>query len=377
MEKVFRNGNLLIHGKMIACDFAFDSGVFTDFGTIDKEGVDLHGASVYPALFDVHTHGALGYDFNNASQSKINEILAYYASHGVASVLPTIMTDSPENICSQLSLIAQIAKTNSQIKGIHLEGPFLSKTYKGAMPEEFLQKPNCELFDKFQKCADGLIKYVTISPELDNAVEFTKYLVGNGVTVSLGHSGATSAQSQACVDAGAKNFTHIFNAMAPIEHHNPSIIVNALSVDNYAEAILDGKHLNADIVKMLYAIKKDKLVVITDSISPTGMPNGEYLLGNTPIEVADGDARIIGKGTRAGSTLNAFDGVKNLAKFADIPLSQAVYNMTATPSKLMGLFDKIGSLDLDKQADFIIVIDNEIFATYSKGERIFSKEIAK
>lgn len=369
----FNNALLLRNNTFVKSDFAVEDGKFVDFKSSLPTGIDLKGAKVIPGLFDVHTHGGMGYDFNTADTlEKMQTIVDYYVKHGATTVMATVMTDKDETICKQLSLVAQCAKTNPVIKGIHLEGPFLSKEYKGAMPIECLQLPSVKQFDKYQRCAEGLIKYVTVSPELPDAVQFVKYLAQQHIVASLGHSGATFEQALLCVEAGAKCFTHTFNAMRPIEHHNPSIAVCALYSDTCAEAIVDGKHLNRDIVRTLYKIKGDKLVCVTDSISPAGLPNGEYSLAGTPITVCDGDARIKGTNTRAGSTLNIFQGLINFADFCHIELAQAVTNFTRTQATLLGIYDKVGSLDPNKNADFLVLTDDMqgLRATFINGKQV-------
>lgn len=212
--------------------------------------------------------------------------------------MATVMTDKDEIIKRQLATVAEVAKKFPIIKGIHLEGPFLSAEYKGAMPLSLLQIPSAEKFDEYQKCAGGLIKLITIAPELPHAAEVIKHIAKTGVAVSLGHSGASFTETMTAIKCGAKSFTHLFNAMRPIHHHTPSIIVAGLYSDNYCETIVDGKHLNCDIVRTIAKIKGDKMIAITDSLMCAGLPNGEYRLAGTPIEVVDGDCWIKGTNTR-------------------------------------------------------------------------------
>ncbi len=373
METLFTNANLLLNGKFVHTDFAVSNGRITKIQNNLGNGVDIKNNRVIPGLFDVHTHGANGYDFNTAdSKEKMQTIVDYYLSHGATTVLATIMTDSDEVIKRQLKLLAEFMRDHSSIYGIHLEGPFLSPSYKGAMPEKMLQIPTVEKFLEYQEIAQGNIKYITIAPELENAVEFTREVSKTGVVVSLGHSGANFNQALACVEAGAKCFTHTFNAMRPIEHHDPSIVVAALYSNAYAEAILDGKHLNRNIVKMLEKVKgSDKLIGITDSLMAAGLPNGEYSLAGTPITVIDGDARLSGTNTRAGSTLDIFSGLTNLMEFCGESIEKAILPLTLTPATLLNIDKDYGSLDVNKVANFLVIDDdNNLIDTYLDGKKV-------
>ncbi|MEG1706100.1 MAG: N-acetylglucosamine-6-phosphate deacetylase [Clostridia bacterium] len=373
--QLIKNACVCLDGKMVQTDFTIENSRFKQISNNDALGLDYSGCNIFPALWDIHTHGAMGQDFNSADNfDKIKTILDFYLAHGVTSILATVMTDDDDIIKRQLSVVSESAKQNHIIKGIHLEGPFLSIVRRGAHPEKYLQQPSISKFIEYQNCANGMIKYVTLAPELPGSVELTKYLVAHNVSVTLGHSDASYDEAMLCVNAGAIGFTHTFNAMRPLEHHNPSIIATALSSSNYCEAILDGKHLHKNIIKMLYQIKGvDRLIGITDSLMPAGLINGEYSLAGTPIIVQDGDCFIKGTSTRAGSTLNAFQGVYNLAEFANIPLEKAIKCFSLTPATMLGLDKEFGSISEGKYADFIVVKNNELVATYLEGRLVYSK----
>lgn len=172
---LYKNGSALIDGKLKRVDIAANHGriiaieqeIVPDEQT---EVVDCSGRYVLPALVDIHTHGANGYDFNSADYDGMKKIMEFYVAHGVGTVFPTVMTDSDETICRQLELIAKLAKEYPEVKGIHLEGPFLSEQFCGAMPKQYLQKPSFDKFLHYQKAADGLIRIVTVAPELPNAI---------------------------------------------------------------------------------------------------------------------------------------------------------------------------------------------------------------
>ena len=371
MGTVFKNANVLTETGFRRCDILVKNGIILDMGNLQQEGVDLKGKTVVPGLWDIHTHGANGYDFNEATAEQMEEILDFYARNGVTSVMATVMTDKDEIIKRQLATVAEVAKKFPIIKGIHLEGPFLSAEYKGAMPLSLLEIPSAEKFDEYQKCAGGLIKLITIAPELPHAAEVIKHIAKTGVAVSLGHSGASFTETMTAIKCGAKSFTHLFNAMRPIHHHTPSIIVAGLYSDNYCETIVDGKHLNCDIVRTIAKIKGDKMIAITDSLMCAGLPNGEYRLAGTPIEVVDGDCWIKGTNTRAGSTLTAIQGLRNVMKFCNYTLQQSINFFTANPARMLSMYDKAGSLEKGKLADFIVLDDNnKLLETYIAGKKV-------
>lgn len=407
MKTLFENAVVLTGGKLIKKDFYVEDGKFRfertraltredydknssgalgehenkDVSACGRPGFhtsphgktfDLSGYIVLPAIIDVHTHGAAGYDFNTADAGGMDVIINHYRLNGVGSALATVMTDSRENLLRRLSLIADFAKNRPDLKGIHLEGPFLARAYKGAMNEKFLLPPDRGFFDEMQQAAGGLVKIVTISPELPGAAEFTKHAVSGGVVVSLGHSGATYAQAMACVDAGAKSFTHTFNAMAPLDHHRPSVALAALLADCYAEAICDGKHLAPEFIRLLLKAKTNgRLVCVTDSTMAAGLNDGEYSLSGLPVSVKNGEVFLTGTATRAGSALSAFDGIKNYMAFTGKSLPDAMPPFTLTPAKLLGLDKTLGSIDEGKQADFIAVKEGKVAATFINGEKVF------
>lgn len=358
---LYKNGSALINGKLVQTDIAANHGriIAIDPEIVpDKETevVDCKGKYILPALVDIHTHGANGYDFNTADKDGMKKIMDFYVSHGVGTVLPTVMTDSDEVICRQVALIAELAKDYPEIKGIHLEGPFLSEKYCGAMPKQYLQKPSFEKFLTYQKAAQGMIKLITIAPELPNALDFILEAVTARVKVSLGHSGADHATVQQALKAGATSFTHFGNAMSQMDRLNLNMVGTALSSNAYAEVICDGKHVDKDVLRFLVKTKGiDKVIGVTDSMMAAGMSDGVFALGAVKVAVTNGDAFVAGTKQRAGSTLDAHTGLANVINFTGLRLSEAIKLWTINPAKMLGLDNRIGTIEVGKDADFIVL----------------------
>lgn len=350
----------------------------TDIIPPSYEVVDGSQYKLVPGFFDNHTHGCMGIDFNLAGLDDIQKAATHYASWGVTGFLPAVMTDSPDVICKQLALCAAAALDHGcdAIRGIHLEGPFLNPAYKGAMPERFLLNPDYDLFMKFQDAARGMIKVVTISPELEGSVEFTKKVSAHGVRVSMGHSSASYEQTMACIEAGAASATHTMNAMKLLHMHDPAILTAVLESDIYCEMICDGFHLHPPIVRFLLKVKGlERMIPITDSMMAAGYPDGYYMLGVNKVVVENGDAKLVDGGTRAGSTLTMQKALKNILSFTGRPLEQVVTMMGENAPRMLGLDKNTGSIGVGKRADFILLDgNNEVCRTVINGKTVYMKD---
>lgn len=357
---LYKNGSALIGDKLVRADIAADHGKIIEIAADivadeQTEVVDCSGRFILPALVDIHTHGANGYDFNSADLDGMKKIMEFYISHGVGTVLPTVMTDSDEVICRQLQRICELAKEYPEVKGINLEGPFLSAAKCGAQPKQYLQKPSYEKFLQYQHAAQGFIRMVTVAPELPDAIEFITEAAANGVVVSLGHSAANGAQAEEALKAGARSFTHWGNAMSQMDRLDLNMTGTAMANNCYAEVICDGKHVNRDVLRLLVSAKGvDKVIGVTDSMMAAGMPDGSYTLGAQNVTVSNGNAFVTGTTNRAGSILDAYEGLANVVTFCGIPLHQAIKLWTINPAKLVGLDKRVGTIEVGKDADFIL-----------------------
>lgn len=315
--------------------------------------VDFCGAKIYPGLIDVHSHGAVGLDTMDGA---LNALGRYYLEHGTTTWYPTTMTMSTEDITS--ALLAGYDGKGANIPGFHLEGPFINPGFCGAQDPVYAVPLDLERFSKFKN-----VKMVTIAPELEGAEEFIR---GCGAVVSIGHSAADYDTAMRAFKAGATCLTHTFNRMAPIHHRKPGPIPAGADAGAYAQLICDGIHVHPSVVRMLVALYGDeRVVLISDSISGTGLSDGEYTLGGQAVTVKDGVATIA-NGDIAGSTVTLFECVRRAISFG-IPEESAVKMASENPARMMGL--NKGKIEVGYDADFIIV-DNDfnLVRAIARGE---------
>lgn len=368
----FDNAKILLENGYVYGNLEVEDGKFI---AIDQSESDSYDKIIIPGFIDQHTHGGDGLDFSTVKNlDELEKLLRFYVRHGVTSVFPTLLTESDELIFRQSELIYEASKTHPEIKGIHLEGPFLSKEFKGAQLEKYLQIPTIEKCKEFIEHSHGLFKLMTIAPENPNTEEVVKFLVENGIQVTMGHSNATFDETKKAKEAGAKCLTHCFNASKGIHQHFPSITMAGLYFDDlYTEVILDGIHVHREMVEFIRKIKtNDKLIGITDSLMCAGLPNGDYMIGNTPIVVKDGDCKIKGTDTRAGSCLIMDQAFKNIKEFTKVDDKEASKMCSLNSARMLKMDDKIGSIKVGKNADFIVLDKNNVIQeVYINGEKKF------
>ena len=333
------------------------------------------GKKVVPGFIDIHTHGAVGVDVNAATAEDYEKICRFAAGNGTTSCLCSILTDTKEQTewcIDEFKKHQKMEQKGANLLGIHLEGPFLSAEYKGAMPEYLLQKANMPLLKEYQDRAEGNIRYITISPEVEGIVNDIPAMKELGITVAIGHSGADYDTSWRAINNGAECCTHTFNAMKLLHQHFPAIMGAALESDIYCEAICDGRHLHPGTVRLLLKVKGlDKVVAITDSIMAAGLPDGRYKLGVNDVVVEDGDAKLAENGVRAGSTLTQNVALKNLLAFTGKRLEEILPLLSENPARLIKVFDKKGSIEDGKDADIVLLdAENNIADVFVGGNLI-------
>ena len=331
-------------------------------------------ATLVPAYVDIHIHGCAGHDVMEATPEAFGAIGTYLASRGVGAYFPTTVTSAREETVRSLAgLAVEIGRDPSSHRGaiplgIHLEGPFLSQSKRGVHTSELLEAPSIALFDRFWNAAEGKISLMTIAPELPGAAELIAYATALGVRCSMGHSDAKVCEAEAGFVAGARSATHTFNAMRPIDHREPGLAAYVLDKRSlFAEIICDGIHVDPLMIRLYSRAKeKDRMILVTDGISATGMPDGNYMLGKMEVEVRDG--RCTSNGVLAGSVLTLDRGVRNFMEFTGSNLSTAVAAASRNPSELMGVDDKWGSIEIGRQANITVLSSGaEVVQTFLAG----------
>jgi N-acetylglucosamine-6-phosphate deacetylase len=353
----------------------------SEHGLIEDISTDVSTRSeavLTPTFLDVHIHGAAGCDVMNSSPIELSRIQRFLASRGTGYYLPTTVTAKVDDTLRTLEALAdaierQTPGDEAEPVGIHLEGPFLSHAKRGVHSADLLQRPSVDLFDRFQQAGRGHIKLLTIAPEVDGALELIAHANSIGVKSSMGHTNATAAEAGAAIEAGASSATHTFNAMRALDHREPGILGTVLDrPDLYAELICDGIHVAPALVRLWLKVKGEQAILITDGISATGMPDGEYQLGPLAVMVKDGRCTLTGApDTLAGSVLTLDRAVANLRAFTGCSLEQAVRCASSQPAAMLGMGESIASLRVGQPANFNQYSASGVLeATYLNGRRV-------
>ncbi len=328
-----------------------------------------------PGFIDIHVHGAGGRDVMEGDSAALAAITGKLAEFGTTSILATTVTaaidhtlHAVEGVSKYIGCQHQTSEARAEILGIHFEGPFLSKERRGVHPAQYLQPPSSELLQKFLHAASGNARILTIAPEVFGAMPCIDAARSLGMVVSIGHTDATYEQARAAVAHGAHSATHTYNAMRPFTHRDPGVIGAVLTTPELkAELIADGVHVDEVAMKVLLQAKgAEGVILISDGLSPTGMPPGKYLLGDMEVTV-DGGACRNAEGTLAGSILTLDRALRNVVKLG-VPFEDAVRMLTLNPATLLGIEFKKGALRLGADADIVLLNEAlEIERVWTRG----------
>ena len=332
--------------------------------TTAPEGVELYdaeGRMVIPGMVDVHTHGRAGGDFNTADAATMSKMAESYLDSGVTTVMPTLASATMESLEKSIDLINALrAETavsegrQAHVAGTHLEGRYLNVKRRGAHAADLLVTPNANELESLLARVEGA-RHISAALEQEGGEEFLARALAMGATVSLGHSDADFDTATALIAKGVTGMTHLFNAMPPLHHRDGGVVAAGLLSDTaHCELICDGYHIAPHMVKLAYRLAGRRLTLITDSMEATGCPDGEYSIAGNPVTVKDGKARTH-DGAIAGSTLTMWEAVQNLCAFADATLEDAVYAATMAPALEAGLDAEVGSIEVNKRADLLIL----------------------
>ena len=359
---IIKNGNVFQEdGSYKVTDLYIEKGrlVASEEEVTDKTELDASGLKVLPGLVDIHSHGAVRHDFSDADVDGLKVILKYEKSQGVTSYCPTSMTLPKE----ELLKIFQTAKdvdqdeTCARIVGINMEGPFISPAKKGAQDERNIIPCDVDICRRFLEASEGLVKFIGIAPEeSEDAVSFIKE-VKDEVHVSLAHTNADYDTALAAFQAGADHAVHLYNAMPPFTHRAPGVVGAAADCEHvWAELICDGVHIHPATVRATFKmLGDDRIVLISDSMRATGMPDGVYTLGGLDVQVKGNRATLVSDGALAGSVTNLMDCMRTAVKKMDISLESAVKCATINPARCLGIDKDYGSITAGKYADLVLL----------------------
>ena len=329
----------------------------------DGRMLDASGCYVIPGLVDVHFHGCVGEDFSDASPEGLQRMADFELSQGVTYICPAGMTlpeDQLTAICRNAAAHRAKNAGGAQLVGLHLEGPFLSTAKKGAQNGDFLHDPDSAMLRRLQKAAEGCVKLVTVAPEQPGDMDFIRAAVADGIAVSVGHTTADYDTAAAAFAAGADHATHLYNGMPPLHHRSPGVIGAAFDDPKVqVELICDGIHIHSSVVRATFRLfGAERVILISDSLRATGMPDGQYPFGGQEIEVHGNRATILGHPeTLAGSVTSLMGCLRQAVAFG-VPLADAVRAASYNPARSIGIDRQAGSLDTGKEAS-LILLDRE------------------
>lgn len=353
-EKSFQDGEV-----------AIQDGVFVEGMEAEGEEV-IDGESCYavPGLIDLHFHGCKGYDFCDGTQEAIREIARYEASVGVTAICPATMTLPEEELIHILSTAASYREEcgkgeplAADLLGVNMEGPFISAEKKGAQDAKNIISCDTAVCQRFLDASGGLVKFVGIAPERNgHALEFIRRMKEQ-VHISLAHTNADYDCAKAAFDAGADHAVHLYNAMPPFTHRSPGV-VGAVSDSPHvnAELICDGVHIHPSVVRATFKmLGEERILLISDSMRATGMPDGRYTLGGLEVDVVGNHATLTEGGALAGSATNLMDCMRTAVKQMGIPLETAVACASMNPAKALGVYDAYGSITPGKKGNVVLL----------------------
>lgn len=369
-DSFFMHDGIKKGGYLEILDGKFGSHVYETPQNV--EIADYTGKFIAPGLVDTHIHGYKNHDVMDADVEGLHTISEGLLSMGVTSFLATTLTASVEKLNEVCSIIGDNYSQlkGAKLRGIFLEGPYFTEKYKGAQNPNYFSDPSIKDFDNWQQLSKNLIRKIALAPEREGVEDFIKYVTKNGVHVALGHSDAKFDEAINAVDAGADIFVHTYNAMSGLHHRDPGMVGAAMISDSaVCELICDGHHVHPAAAKILVKIKtSNKVALVTDCMSAGGMPEGNYKLGEFPVVVKDGTARLLDSGNLAGSILKLYEGVRNVVSWDIVGIEDAIKMGSTIPAMSVGINDSCGIIKSGYDADFIVIDKNiNLCETYLNG----------
>ena len=321
-------------------------GIGTPPGTPDR-----HVPLLTPGLVDVHCHGGGGASFSEATPESIARAVAAHRTNGTTSVVASLVTGPIDDLVDQVSTLRSSVEDGT-LAGIHLEGPWLAGAYKGAHNPDQLADPDPVDVARLLAAGRGTVAMVTIAPELHGARDAITRVVDHGAVAAVGHTAASFEATRDAIEAGARGATHLFNAMPALQHRDPGPLLALMADDRVTlELVVDGIHVDPHLAAFVLTTWPDRVALVTDAMAAAGAPDGAYCLGDLPVAVVDGHARIEGTDTIAGSTLTLDRAVRTAIR-AGVPIADAFRSATRVPADYLGLRD-VGRLQVGAWADLV------------------------
>jgi N-acetylglucosamine-6-phosphate deacetylase len=339
--------------------------------------IDVPGHWLVPGFVDLHNHGGGGASFTSGTAEDILKGVHTHRTHGTTTLVASTVTGDMDTLTAQAGLLSELAE-QGDIAGVHFEGPFISPCRKGAHSEALLRDPDPAEVRKLIDAARGRARMVTLATELPGGLDSVRLLVEHGVLAAIGHTDATYEQTVEAIDAGATVATHLFNAMPPLGHRDPGPITALLEDGRVTvELINDGTHLHPAALQLAFHhAGADRVAFITDAMDAAGFGDGRYLLGPLEVEVSEGVARLVEGGSIAGSTLTLDRAFRRAVTVDRLPITDVVTALSANPARLLGLYDRVGSLEPGKDADLVLLnADFEVKGVMRKGSWVADPQL--
>ncbi len=343
----------------------------------DSHIVDATGRMILPGFIDTHVHGSGGDDVMLARPEVIRRISRAQLRYGTTAYLPSTIAARHERLLQAIEAIIE-AEDNpepaAEILGLHIEGPYINRAYKGAQPEAGIRDPDRDECQELLEAAPGRIKIMTLAPELPGGIELIRWLVSEGVIASLGHSAADYETALAAIEAGATHATHLYNAMSGVHHRRPGLASACLNEPGLlAEIILDGVHVHPQMARLAWRAKgREGLILVTDATAAQGCPDGIYSLSDFQIQVRGSRCTLLDGVTIAGSVLTMNQALRHAMEFTGMSLVEAAYTASLLPARLCGVAGRKGSIEIGKDADLVVLgPDCSVQLTVRAGEIVY------